>query len=85
MSEKNKTIKLQQQRLADMKKTLQKELKSQAADEMVNNLTSPCSARKNSEVYSVVSSIKSDPEEVNFKYLKHVIFKFLTSREYEVS
>lgn len=88
-SEKNKTIKLQQQRLADMKKTLQKELKGtgQLGAEVTDGVgsipsASPAAARKNSSASPVP---KSDLDEVNFMYLKHVIFKFLTSREYEVS
>lgn len=75
------------QRLADMKKTLQYELKSSRnvksapeanvtgrntidavePNELVNN---------NTEMASTVVM-----DDVNFKYLKHVILKFLTSRE----
>ena len=86
-SEKNKTIKLQQQRLSDMKKTLQKELKNQNND--ADSLTVPTSASSSTAPKSPILSkspqpVKSEMDEVNFKYLKHVIFKFLTSREYEV-
>lgn len=84
-SEKNKTIKLQQQRLADMKKTLQKELKNQNSD--TDGLSVPTSspiAPKSPILSKAPLPAKNDMEEVNFKYLKHVIFKFLTSREYEV-
>ena len=91
VAEKNKTMKLQQQRLADMKKTLQKELKNQGANELGDNLSplsagpSPAANRKAPPSSSSSAAPgKSDLEEVNFKYLKHVIFKFLTSREYEV-
>lgn len=84
-SEKNKTIKLQQQRLADMKKTLQKELKNQNNDaDCLSVPTSLPIAPKSPILSQAPQSAKSEMEEVNFKYLKHVIFKFLTSREYEV-
>lgn len=87
-SEKNKTIKLQQQRLSDMKKTLQKELKNQNNDP--DNLSVPTSASSSTAPKSPVlpkapQPAKNEMDEVNFKYLKHVIFKFLTSREYEVT
>lgn len=87
-SEKNKTIKLQQQRLSDMKKTLQKELKNQNNDP--DSLSVPTSASSSTAPKSPVlpkapQPAKNEMDEVNFKYLKHVIFKFLTSREYEVT
>lgn len=55
-----------------MKKTLQQEIKS-------NNLTS----NNNHEIYSNQLKISTPiiMDEVNFKYLKHVVVKFLTSRE----
>ena len=85
VSEKNKTIKLQQQRLTDMKKMLQKELKNQNND-LDNNAPQSCpSPSMNRKSPAVLTVVQSEPEDVNFKYLKHVIFKFLTSREYEVS
>lgn len=87
-SEKNKTIKLQQQRLSDMKKTLQKELKNQNNDAgdslLVQTSASPAMPPKSPTLSNAPQPAKGDMEEVNFKYLKHVIFKFLTSREYEV-
>lgn len=86
-TEKNKTIKLQQQRLSDMKKTLQKELKTQSNDTdnlVVQQATSPAVAPRSPTLSSASVPVKTEMEEVNFKYLKHVIFKFLTSREYEV-
>lgn len=99
IQEKNKTIKLLQQRLADMKKTLQKELKGQELG-LASGL-SPLVSRKSPAIFppplpepqtkpSITSSDGTDSdndwnvlEPVNFKYLKHVLFKFLTSREYE--
>ena len=89
ITEKNKTMKLQQQRLADMKKTLQKEFKNQGNELGSDNLSplsaglSPAPSCK-APPSSPLPPGKNDMEEVNFKYLKHVIFKFLTSREYEV-
>lgn len=87
-TEKNKTIKLQQQRLADMKKMLQKELKGQNNEAVVSPdgllSVSPAIARKNLSTPPPTKNSGGELEEVNFKYLKHVIFKFLTSREYEV-
>lgn len=84
VSEKNKTIKLQQQRLADMKKMLQKELKNQNND-LDNNTPQSCpSPSVNRKSPAATTAVQSEQEDVNFKYLKHVIFKFLTSREYEV-
>ncbi|XP_053963457.1 golgin subfamily A member 1 isoform X2 [Anastrepha ludens] len=113
ISEKNKTIKILNQRLADLKKTLQKEFRSAKSFEVekegnvsymavkpmsatnalaANNTmllseslacehcgTSTTTASTTST--SGTSSIVMD--EVNFKYLKHVIVKFLTSREVE--
>lgn len=87
-TEKNKTIKLQQQRLADMKKMLQKELKGQNNEAVVSPdgllSVSPAIARKNLSTPPPTKNSGGELDEVNFKYLKHVIFKFLTSREYEV-
>ena len=95
VQEKNKTIKLQQQRLSDMKKTLQKELKNPQSlipeDNCHVTSMSPSTSRKSPATIFPPSSpgpethdVNMYLEPVNFKYLKHVIFKFLTSREYEV-
>ncbi|KAG4069110.1 hypothetical protein HA402_008421 [Bradysia odoriphaga] len=99
LAEKNKSIKLLKQRLADFKKTLQNEFKGS-----VNHTTS-CLDDNPSETQNADGKTVSIPEkvdkptnhctdnatknrsvvmdEVNFKYLKHVILKFLTSREVE--
>lgn len=139
LNEKNKVIKNLQQRLNDLKKTLQKELKYQqlpnetapaaiaanvnsSAEETVQarlarvppppppSSSSPLSL---SNGYDMTTTSKTNAlkkpipvtsaasctdfmlngsmqagkklDEINHKYLKHVIFKFLTSREYEVS
>lgn len=86
-AEKNKTIKLQQQRLSDMKKTLVKELKGQNSEPdslAVPMSASPLAPPKSPTLSNPPQPVKNEMDEVNFKYLKHVIFKFLTSREYEV-
>ncbi|KAL9920720.1 golgin 97 [Glossina fuscipes fuscipes] len=70
--EKNKTIKILNQRLLDLKKTLQKEFCSVKTSE--GNCS--CGDRMHADNGVVM-------DEVNFKYLKHVIVKFLTSREVE--
>lgn len=69
-----------------MKKTLQQELKSPGNSfyEIENNssaaiLQPSLSTTKNVQHFNA----KSDEDDVNFIYLKHVIIKFLTSREYE--
>lgn len=96
-----------QQRLADMKKTLQRELKVP-----VNTIDpggtdsdgfipayAPCTSSgsniavltpSSTQQMNVTPKYRSEVDEemnddVNFKYLKHVLIKFLTSREYEVS
>ncbi|XP_059608548.1 golgin subfamily A member 1 [Phlebotomus argentipes] len=85
LGEKNKTIKQLNQRLGDMKKTLQQEIKSN------NNVSGGGS--NHIQQQQQLSVPEKMPErladgavvmdEVNFKYLKHVVFKFLTSREVE--
>lgn len=85
------------QRLADMKKTLQSELKSNTNDKcnviMCNGTTASHSSVANNGNNS--SGSESEPfvnnnigkasgvvmDDVNREYLKHVILKFLTSRE----
>ncbi|XP_075534124.1 golgin subfamily A member 1-like isoform X3 [Dermacentor variabilis] len=113
VSEKNKMLKLQQQRISDMKKTLQKELKSHqgaAAAAAVLNVEGVPSATSDVPPPSVDHSsglgsagdsvaragtqdagLATQPrgpdnkleDDINFKYLKHVVFKFMTSKEYE--
>lgn len=60
-----------------MKKTLQRELK--ASDPGGGEVTS-----NNHSVTNSRSIVQPTDEDVNFKYLKHVLIKFLTCREYEV-
>ncbi|XP_071947307.1 uncharacterized protein [Antedon mediterranea] len=97
--EKNKAIKMQQQRLADLKKTLQRELKMQSgsgggynsSDEdprhaRDNNHLAPNNLPRVSTSPAAISSIgnaKNDLREINFQYLKHVVYKFICSTEME--
>ncbi|KAJ8679471.1 hypothetical protein QAD02_015258 [Eretmocerus hayati] len=83
LNEKNKTIKILQQRLADMKKTLQRELK--VVQSTTDSEVEPSAAILDPSSSKTVSAKQSNTKEdhVNFEYLKHVLIKFLTSREYE--
>ncbi|XP_064457537.1 golgin subfamily A member 1-like isoform X2 [Ornithodoros turicata] len=90
VQEKNKAIRLQQQRIADMKKTLQRELKFQQATELsaaqANNQVADRTAAVGSGASGEVPSSQVQRKlenDINFKYLKHVVFKFMTSTEYE--
>ncbi|GJQ81087.1 hypothetical protein Trydic_g14260 [Trypoxylus dichotomus] len=89
ISDKNKTIKNLQLRLADMKKALQQELRTTPGHLISSNdhfelnsaavLTPSQNTTRNIQGFGP----RRDEDDVNFKYLKHVIIKFLTSREYE--
>ncbi|XP_076643374.1 uncharacterized protein LOC143353728 [Halictus rubicundus] len=83
LNEKTKTIKVLQQRLADMKKTLQRELRvpSSSLDSDVEPSAAILKPSSSKTVTARHSNARDD--DVNFKYLKHVLIKFLTSREYE--
>lgn len=86
ISEKNKSIKTLQLRLADLKKILQQELKTPGSPNFSSDLLDNSAAILMPSQVSTLhfqNSVRRDEEEVNFKYLKHVIIKFLTSREYE--
>lgn len=97
VAEKKKAVKLLQSRLNDMKKMLQKELKTApepslatTRDVVVNGQTAiapqPRETKPNpvNEEAALLFPMDDQPRvDVNVKYLKHVIFKFLTSREYE--
>ncbi|XP_066253481.1 golgin subfamily A member 1 isoform X2 [Euwallacea similis] len=87
MLEKNKTIKMLQLRLADLKKTLQQELKTPSNatyqnDHVGNNGPAAVLHPSHVSTKSYPNAVRRDEDDVNFKYLKHVILKFLT-REYE--
>ncbi|XP_032088971.1 golgin subfamily A member 1 isoform X2 [Thamnophis elegans] len=73
--EKNKMIKQLQQRMAELKKTLQKELKIRPDGEVPEVPTAGLTVTNNSDL--------GDSREINFEYLKHVVLKFMSCRESE--
>ncbi|KAF5306416.1 hypothetical protein FQA39_LY08925 [Lamprigera yunnana] len=87
LTEKNKAIKTLQLRLADMKKTLQtQELKTPGSTNYydtsdINSAAVLMPSHTSTKNYQ--HTIRKDDDDINFKYLKHVLIKFLTSREYE--
>uniref|UniRef100_UPI003AB0143A golgin subfamily A member 1 n=1 Tax=Centroberyx gerrardi TaxID=166262 RepID=UPI003AB0143A len=101
LSDKNKTIKQLQQRLAELKRTLQKELKlkpdpeaeakeklpESRADKQERVCPEPPPAFSPSPPTSKTTvtntSDLNDSREINFEYLKHVVLKFMSSREAE--
>ncbi|XP_076346864.1 golgin subfamily A member 1-like isoform X3 [Tachypleus tridentatus] len=91
LTEKTKTIKLQQQRITDMKKTLQKELRVQrnidgfqTTDTTEIGSSSHINVRGFQDCSHQQNHLDlNNDDDVNFKYLKHVVFKFMTCREYE--
>ncbi|XP_040051339.2 golgin subfamily A member 1 isoform X1 [Gasterosteus aculeatus] len=101
LSDKNKTIKQLQQRLAELKRTLQKELKlkpeaetegkekfSESRAEKAERVcpdplpTSTLSPPTSKTTVTNTSDL-NDSREINFEYLKHVVLKFMSSREAE--
>ena len=94
-------IRVLQQRLSDMKKTLRCEprVPAQSADSTSiaesDSLTQAAVLTSNSSkhlqqkqhqqsvTHQRMTSVVDD-DDVSFKYLKHALIKFLTSREYEV-
>ncbi|XP_023814524.1 golgin subfamily A member 1 isoform X3 [Oryzias latipes] len=106
LSDKNRTIKQLQQRLAELKRTLQKELKikpeaeaegkekppesrAERPQDRLNQepppLPPPPSAPSppTSNITVTNTSDLNDSQEINFEYLKHVVLKFMSSREAE--
>ncbi|XP_017322942.1 golgin subfamily A member 1 isoform X1 [Ictalurus punctatus] len=108
LSEKNKTIKQLQQRLTELKRTLQKELKlkpdadsdtkeklqegkpsseapvpAAAPTPAPGSVQGPGLAAYSSQTKVTNSSDLTDTREINFEYLKHVVLKFMSSREAE--
>ncbi|XP_066418810.1 golgin subfamily A member 1 isoform X2 [Molothrus aeneus] len=81
IAEKNKMIRQLQQRMTELKKTLQKELKIRPDSEVPE-------LRANSEVPNASVTVTNnsdlnDSREINFEYLKHVVLKFMSCRESE--
>ncbi|KAF7649346.1 hypothetical protein LDENG_00143090 [Lucifuga dentata] len=101
LSDKNRSIKQLQQRLAELKRTLQKELKLKPEPEPEGREKLPESrADKQEKVCPDLppavslspptsnttvtnTSDLNDSREINFEYLKHVILKFMSSRDAE--
>ncbi|XP_076230906.1 uncharacterized protein LOC143177033 isoform X1 [Calliopsis andreniformis] len=83
LSEKTKTIKVLQQRLTDMKKTLQRELRIPSSSLDSDAEPSAAILKPSSSKTVTTRHNNTKDDDVNFKYLKHVLIKFLTSREYE--
>ncbi|XP_025831687.1 golgin subfamily A member 1-like [Agrilus planipennis] len=84
--EKNKNIKTLQLRLLDMKKALQQELRAPSKDPFTDYSDSnsvAILAPSQNLTRNYHNSLRKDEDDINFKYLKHVVIKFLTSREYE--
>ncbi|XP_029295561.1 golgin subfamily A member 1 isoform X2 [Cottoperca gobio] len=101
LTDKNRTIKQLQQRLAELKRTLQKELKLKPEPEAEGKEKFPESRADKQERFcpellpaSMLSpptsntmvtntSDLNDSREINFEYLKHVVLKFMSSRDVE--
>lgn len=70
-----------------MKKTLQQELRTPGNPNYHSDLidTNTAAVLTPSQVSTkhFPTVVRRDDEDVNLKYLKHVVIKFLTSREYE--
>ncbi|NWW90757.1 GOGA1 protein, partial [Rhynochetos jubatus] len=83
IGEKNKVIKQLQQRLTELKKTLQKELKIRPDSEIPEVREKANSEVPNPSVTVTNNSDLNDSREINFEYLKHVVLKFMSCRESE--
>ncbi|XP_043422842.1 golgin subfamily A member 1 isoform X1 [Prionailurus bengalensis] len=80
--EKNKTIKQMQQRMLELKKTLQKELKIRPDSELFEVREKPGPEMPNMAPVTNNADL-TDAREINFEYLKHVVLKFMSCRESE--
>ncbi|XP_025945513.1 golgin subfamily A member 1 isoform X1 [Apteryx mantelli] len=83
IAEKNKMIKQLQQRMTELKKTLQKELKIRPDSEGPEVREKTNSEVPNASVTVTNNSDLNDSREINFEYLKHVVLKFMSCRESE--
>ncbi|XP_009475303.1 PREDICTED: golgin subfamily A member 1 [Nipponia nippon] len=83
IAEKNKMIKQLQQRMTELKKTLQKELKIRPDSEVPEVRDKANSEVPNASVTVTNNSDLNDSREINFEYLKHVVLKFMSCRESE--
>ncbi|NXU10582.1 GOGA1 protein, partial [Pardalotus punctatus] len=83
IAEKNKMIKQLQQRMTELKKTLQRELKIRPDSEVPELREKANSEVPNASVTVTNNSDLNDSREINFEYLKHVVLKFMSCRESE--
>ncbi|XP_068270038.1 golgin subfamily A member 1 isoform X1 [Nyctibius grandis] len=83
IAEKNKMIKQLQQRMTELKKTLQKELKIRPDGDVPEVREKANSEVPNASVTVTNNSDLNDSREINFEYLKHVVLKFMSCRESE--
>lgn len=74
-----------QQRLTDMKKTLQRELKSADPGGGGGGGGGGGVGGEVNTNHHTATPLPPPEDDVNFKYLKHVLIKFLTCRDYEVN
>nr|XP_044634717.1 golgin subfamily A member 1 isoform X3 [Equus asinus] len=81
--EKNKTIKQMQQRMLELRKTLQKELKIRPDNELFEVREKPGPEMPNMAPSVTNTADLTDAREINFEYLKHVVLKFMSCRESE--
>ncbi|KAL3282010.1 hypothetical protein HHI36_005213 [Cryptolaemus montrouzieri] len=66
-----------------MKKTLQQELRTPGNQSFLAEDSAAILNPSQTSVRNFSYNVRRDEDDVNFKYLKHVVIKFLTSREYE--
>ncbi|XP_030063251.1 golgin subfamily A member 1 isoform X2 [Microcaecilia unicolor] len=83
LAEKNKTIKQLQQRMTELKRTLQKELKIKPDNEVYEFRERPGSEPPAASTTVTNNADLNDSREINFEYLKHVVLKFMSCREAE--
>ncbi|EHB05022.1 Golgin subfamily A member 1 [Heterocephalus glaber] len=83
LTEKNKTIKQMQQRMLELRKTLQRELKIKPDSELFEVREKPGPEMPNMAPSVTNNADLTDVREINFKYLKHVVLKFMSCRESE--
>ncbi|XP_055994642.1 golgin subfamily A member 1 isoform X3 [Sorex fumeus] len=81
--EKNKTIKQMQQRMLELRKTLQKELKIRPDNELFEVREKPGPEMPSLAPVMTNNADLTDSREINFEYLKHVVLKFMSCRESE--
>ncbi|KAK1334147.1 hypothetical protein QTO34_005147 [Cnephaeus nilssonii] len=79
----SQAIKQMQQRMLELKKTLQKELKIRPDNELFEVREKPGPEMPNMAPSVTNNADLPDAREINFEYLKHVVLKFMSCRESE--